>query len=80
MTTGADATGLDRPVGNRVVLSVLYMCHLVLFATLLGVVIDDFTNTVEGLRAGSYTICERNHTVVLNWNDNTPSLLRQVCC
>ncbi|KAK9861239.1 hypothetical protein WJX84_011733 [Apatococcus fuscideae] len=48
------------------------------FAILLGVVTEDITNYVAGVREGNIAVEADNHTLILNWNDDTLPLLRQI--
>ena len=50
------------------------------FAVLLGVVCDDMSIFIENIRTGNYAVVESGHTLVLNWNQQTVPMLRQVRC
>ena len=48
------------------------------FAILIGVVSDEIANKVDEVKTGNSKVYERNHTVILNWNDQLIPLLKQV--
>lgn len=39
---------------------------------------EDITNYVAGVRDGNIPVEADNHTLILNWNDDTLPLLRQI--
>lgn len=74
---GADACCEDTPRASFV-LNMTHVIGLFTYALVLGIVADDVQSTVEGFKAGNTAIVERGHTVVLNANRTSESLLRQV--
>jgi hypothetical protein len=73
---GADCNA-ERPMGTFV-LNVTHVIGLFTYALVLGIVSDDVQQTVAGFKQGNSVVMERNHTVVLNVNNTTSNLLRQV--
>ncbi len=74
---GADATADDGPLA-RLVSNVLYMIGVGTFAVLIGIVSDNISSSVEGLRVSNERVLERRHTVLLNWGEHTRPILRQL--
>jgi hypothetical protein len=74
---GADACGEETPRASFVV-NMTHIIGLFTYALVLGIVFEDVQSTVDGFKAGNTAIVERGHTVVLNQNRTTASLLRQV--
>ena len=77
MPAGADACNEESRLATWVV-NMTHIIGLFTYALVLGIVSDDVQRLVEGFKTGNNPICEAGHTVVLNSNPTTPSLLRQV--
>ena len=56
----------------------MFLVGLFSFAILLGLVTEAITSKVEDVKRGNYKVCESGHTVILNFNDQTVPLLRQM--
>lgn len=63
----------------RFVLNVTHIIGIFTYALVLGIVTEDVQQTVQGFKQGNSEVMEHNHTIVLNMNSTTPSLLRQAC-
>eukprot|EP00798_Chlamydomonas_sp_ICE-L_P025759 gene25758-11423_t len=48
------------------------------FAILLGIVSDEIKTISSNVRNGRFPVTQVDHTVILNWNDEVPSVLRQL--
>lgn len=48
------------------------------FAVALGVVTSSISVGLEGILEGNHKVVEKGHMVILNWNDKTVPMLRQV--
>ena len=75
---GADAIEDDKGPLQRLVSNVLYMIGVGTFAVLIGIVSDNISSSVEGLRVSNERVLETKHTVVLNWDSHTRPILRQL--
>merc|ERR1719506_2912655 len=75
---GADAVGADDGPLARLVSNVLYMVGVGTFAVLIGIASDGISSSVEGLRVSNERVLERRHTVLLNWDEHTRPILRQL--
>ncbi|CAK0785418.1 hypothetical protein CVIRNUC_008627 [Coccomyxa viridis] len=60
------------------VMNVLWLLGTFTFAIVIGIIGEDVTNTIMNVRSGNYSVMAANHTLILNWNDQTVPLLRQI--
>ena len=74
---GADSTA-EETWKSVVVAQLIVFCGMFTFAILIGVVSDEIANKVDEVKTGNSKVFERNHTVILNWNDQLIPLLKQV--
>jgi len=66
-------TGWGRGVVNG-----LYITGILTFASLLGLLSTALSTAIASFRYGNFPVHESGHTVVLNWNDRTTAVLRQL--
>ncbi|CAL8463710.1 g3244 [Coccomyxa elongata] len=59
-------------------MNVLWLVGTFTFATVIGIITEDVTSTIMNVRSGNYGVVAANHTLILNWNDQTVPLLRQI--
>ena len=74
---GADAVEFKTPLG-RLISNTLYMTGVLTFAILIGVVSDNISSQVEGLRISNERVLDVKHTVMCNWGEYTRPMLRQL--
>ncbi len=74
---GADSTA-EETWKSVIVAQLIVFCGMFTFAILIGVVSDEIANKVDEVKTGNSKVFERNHTVILNWNDQLIPLLKQV--
>ena len=43
-----------------------------------GTIVDEINQKLLSVRMGEFSIAEKGHTVILNWNRHVPPILRQV--
>lgn len=67
----------ESPAG-LFVSNVLFAVGLMTFAVFIGTVADSISTKVEEVRTGNYAIVEKNHSVLIGWNDQAIPLLRQM--
>jgi len=76
---GADATwDADKSPLSRLISNLLYMIGVGTFAVLIGVVSDNISSQVDGLKVSNERALEVRHTVLINWGDYTKPILRQL--
>ncbi|KAK9815434.1 hypothetical protein WJX72_003650 [[Myrmecia] bisecta] len=63
---------------TEMLMHVIWMVGTFTFAIVLGVVTEDIVNTVMAVRSGNYPVLATNHTLILNWNNQTVPLLKQI--
>eukprot|EP00878_Enallax_costatus_P027636 GHUV01029773.1.p1 GENE.GHUV01029773.1~~GHUV01029773.1.p1 ORF type:complete len:281 (+),score=62.85 GHUV01029773.1:313-1155(+) len=68
----------ERSFAADVVLHLVYLAGLFTFAVVLGIITDDIGTHVDKVRRGNHPVIEQNHTVVLNWNQQTLPVLQQI--
>ena len=79
--------GWDSTLGNnmssksykslyQIFFVVLLMFGLVVFAVLVGIITTTFESMMSSIEEGQTKVAERNHTLILGWNEST---LRVVC-
>ena len=74
---GADSTA-EESLKTTVVAQLIVFCGMFTFAILIGVVSDEIASKVDEVRNGNHKVYEKNHTVILNWNDQLIPLLKQI--
>ncbi|KAE8706619.1 putative ion channel POLLUX [Hibiscus syriacus] len=70
----ADSVG----IGPRIVSVSISSGGMLIFAMMLGLVSDAISEKVDSLRKGKSEVIEKNHTLILGWNDKLGSLLKQL--
>jgi len=74
---GADSTG-EEHWRSTVVAQLIVFCGMFTFAILIGVVSDEIASKVDEVKTGNSKVYEKNHTVIVNWNDQLIPLLKQM--
>ena len=74
---GADSTA-EENWKSVIVAQLIVFCGMFTFAILIGVVSDEIASKVDEVKTGNSKVYERNHTVILNWNNQLIPLLKQV--
>lgn len=59
-------------------MNVMFLAGLFSFAVLIGIVSEEIKNSLKNVRIGNYPVVCANHTVLLNYNNQTPLLLRKI--
>ena len=78
LTTG----GYDDAVPGfafRIVYFFMIFSGLIVFAILIGFLTDSVTGYMDSLKEGSTRVFERNHTLILGWNESTCRVVIQAC-
>ena len=74
---GADSTG-EENWKSTVVAQLIVFCGMFTFAILIGVVSDEIASKVDEVKTGNSKVYEKDHTVIVNWNDQLIPLLKQI--
>eukprot|EP00882_Tetradesmus_deserticola_P008460 GHRQ01008921.1.p1 GENE.GHRQ01008921.1~~GHRQ01008921.1.p1 ORF type:complete len:661 (+),score=305.40 GHRQ01008921.1:513-2495(+) len=61
-----------------IVANMAFLAGLFTFAGILGIVSDEIKMGIKNSRSGNYNMRLSGHILILNWNGNTTSLLRQI--
>ena len=64
--------------GFRAVFFLMILTGLVVFATLIGFITDAVTNYMDALKDGATKVLEKNHTIILGWNEATARCVVQM--
>lgn len=75
---GSDAVESSRSWKDRLVSNFLYLVGVITFAVIIGVVGDAIGTNVEALRTSNGRVLTSRHTVLVNWNEHTRPMLRQL--
>eukprot|EP00878_Enallax_costatus_P031821 GHUV01034872.1.p1 GENE.GHUV01034872.1~~GHUV01034872.1.p1 ORF type:complete len:787 (+),score=252.04 GHUV01034872.1:587-2947(+) len=73
------AVSNEPTLAASVVMNTLFIFGLFVFAVLIGMISDEIKQQIHAMRVGDVELRLRGHTLVLNWNGLTLSLLRQLC-
>jgi hypothetical protein len=68
----------ETAAGPAIVLNVVFLYGFLFFAVFLGLITQDIKDQITTLREGATPVAQVGHTVVCNWNEGTPALLRQL--
>ncbi|KAF6257467.1 hypothetical protein COO60DRAFT_1622239, partial [Scenedesmus sp. NREL 46B-D3] len=68
----------EQTLAATLVLNTMFIFSVFVFATLMGLVGDEVKQSIQAMRNGDVPLQLRGHTLVLNWNSLTLSLLRQL--
>lgn len=77
LITGGYDNGLQK-LDQRVCFYFIVGAGVVLISTLIGLISDSVKVHMEGLSEGTTKVIERNHTVILGWNQSTIRVLVQI--
>jgi voltage-gated potassium channel Kch len=70
--------GADEGWGFRIAMLVVTLGGLVLVASLIGIVSGGFDAKIAELRKGRSRVIEREHTLILGWNDKVFTIVREL--
>ncbi|CAM9135459.1 unnamed protein product [Discosporangium mesarthrocarpum] len=76
-TPGSSAIDEDTPQAMFVT-NVLYMTGLLTFSVFLGVIASEISTRVDEIHKGNFHVVDSGHTLMLNWNEATVPILRQL--
>lgn len=68
----------EKTTAAAVLVNASYFFGLFVFAVVLGVVTDEIKTTFKDIKNGRYPVSQEGHIVVLNWNNQSVPLLRQL--
>ncbi|KAI8476483.1 MAG: hypothetical protein J3K34DRAFT_259587 [Monoraphidium minutum] len=63
---------------SYIVANVVFLVGVFTFAVMLGVVSDEIKQGFRSARNGNYPVRTSNHVLLLNWNSQSPAILRQI--
>ncbi|KAK3247600.1 hypothetical protein CYMTET_42908 [Cymbomonas tetramitiformis] len=64
--------------GERIAVSAMILVGLILFAVVVGLISEGFSETIDQLKSGKTKAVEKNHTLILGFNQTTPSLVSKL--
>ncbi|MGN6272317.1 MAG: CASTOR/POLLUX-related putative ion channel [Protaetiibacter sp.] len=70
--------GADEGWGFRIAMLVVTLGGLVIVASLIGIVSGGFDAKIAELRKGRSRVIERDHTLILGWNDKVFTIVREL--
>mmetsp|Transcript_35074 Transcript_35074/g.45218 ORF Transcript_35074/g.45218 Transcript_35074/m.45218 type:complete len:848 (-) Transcript_35074:709-3252(-) len=77
LITGGYDNGLEK-LDQRITFFFIVAVGVVLISTLIGLISDSVKVHMESLSEGTTKVVEKNHTVILGWNDSTIRVLIQI--
>lgn len=63
---------------SSLIVNAIYIIGILTFATALGVITSSMELALERILADDHKIIEKNHILVLNWNEMVPPMVRQI--
>lgn len=72
--TGAETTN----IGFLVVMSIVTLCGLLVTSILIGIITTGFEEKLNDLKKGNSRVIEKNHTVILGFDNNAYSLISEL--
>ena len=79
LTTGGYADACPG-FAFRIVYFFMILFGLIVFAILIGFLTDSVTGYMDSMKEGSTRVFEKNHTLILGWNECTCRVVIQACC
>lgn len=61
-----------------IVANMVFFVGMFSFAVLLGIISDEIKTNIKNVRSGNYAVRQANHLLLINWNAQTLSVLRQI--
>lgn len=70
---------MQRPK-ERLVFFLMIITGLSIVSILIGLIADAVSSGMDALTDGNVKVVEKNHTIILGWNDGTPRVITQLAC
>ncbi|GAB4818940.1 hypothetical protein N2152v2_005986 [Parachlorella kessleri] len=68
----------EKSLAAGVLMNAFFLAGVFSFAVLIGIVSEEIKLQLKGVRIGNYPVVTADHTLVLNWNRQSTSLLRKM--
>jgi len=78
LTSAGFEDNIPDKMGLRYVYFFMIFVGMVIFAILVGFITDAITSTMSALSEGKTKVSERNHTLILGWNEATTRMVVQI--